>query len=95
MSWKDSPSHIYISIIFSVNGGFGLTSLELQSRLMSHEFSFKSVFDTSRYWTHMPMIIYPKHGIITALQSGNDHILTRFNVVPGNLIYSFGWIRPL
>ena len=79
--------HVIFFISSIVSEAVGQTDLELQSRLMGHQFSFSPVYDENAYWTYVPWPL-DNLGLIVAFQSGGQ-IETHFNVVPGNLVESF------
>ena len=72
-------------ILLTATEAFGQTDLELQSRLMSHQFNFQSAFDTRLYWRHIdqPHDGQALGGVYPMVPQGA--IETMFNVVPGNL----------
>ena len=71
------------------NEAAGQTDLEMQSMLMSHQFSFSSVYSENLYWTYFEFgSILPEHGLIAAWDAVGQ-IETYFNVVPGTLHYIY------
>ena len=57
----------------------------MQSRLMSHQFSFSSAYNGHFQWTYQELSWGDNLGVIYALNAPGT-IETMFNVVPGNLL---------